>query len=109
MNQDNNLERAADWLFSHMDDPDSDHEMTDVNNEGGAGFFSDVAELPGNYQLKAFITHLGAGTHSGHYVCNVKKEGHWVYYNDAKVARTTEPPIGKGYMYFLRKVGTEEN
>ena len=27
---DNNPDRAADWLFSHMDDPDSDHEMTDV-------------------------------------------------------------------------------
>ncbi len=24
---DGNLERAMDWIFSHMDDPDSDNEM----------------------------------------------------------------------------------
>lgn len=24
---DNNVERAIDWVFSHMDDPDSDNEM----------------------------------------------------------------------------------
>jgi hypothetical protein len=27
----------------------------------------------------------------------------WIYFNDAKVAKTTEPPIGKGYMYFFTK------
>lgn len=26
----NDPERAADWLFSHMEDPESDSEMTDV-------------------------------------------------------------------------------
>jgi len=25
---DQNVERALDWVFSHMDDPDSDEEMT---------------------------------------------------------------------------------
>lgn len=27
---DNNPDRAGEWLFSHMDDPESDHEMTEV-------------------------------------------------------------------------------
>jgi ubiquitin carboxyl-terminal hydrolase 5/13 len=46
---------------------------------------------------------LGTSIHSGHYVAHVKKEGQWIYYNDAKVAITTEPPIGKGFIYFFRK------
>lgn len=102
-NTDNNPERAADWLFSHMDDPDSeegDAEMTEVN--AGDSIYHD--SNPGHYDLSSFITHLGASVHAGHYVCHVRQEnGKWVYFNDAKVAETTEPPIGKGYMYFFRK------
>lgn len=86
-----------------MEDPDSDHEMT---NENVVDKYSDAK--PGFYNLKAFITHLGAGVHSGHYVCHINKNGNWVYYNDAKVAQTNSPPVGKGYLYFFRKVGLEE-
>ena len=96
---DNNPERATDWLFSHMDDPDSDVEMTEeVKNEEEYS-----CDKPGFYKLQSFITHLGASVHAGHYVCHVKKDGKWVYFNDAKVAETTEPPIGKGYLYFFQK------
>lgn len=35
-NCDNNVERATDWLFSHMDDPDDDEEMV-ADNGAGAG------------------------------------------------------------------------
>ena len=48
--------------------------------------------------------------HAGHYVCHIRKpvnegdaEKKWIYFNDAKVAITNEPPIGKGYMYFFTK------
>jgi ubiquitin carboxyl-terminal hydrolase 5/13 len=85
-----------------MDDPDSDNdaEMTDVNADSNP--FQDGK--PGFYDLNGIITHLGASVHAGHYVCNVKREdGRWIYFNDAKVAETTDPPIGKGYMYFFRK------
>ena len=96
---DNNPERATDWLFSHMDDPDSDVKMTEeVKNEEEYS-----CDKPGFYKLQSFITHLGASVHAGHYVCHVKKDGKWVYFNDAKVAETTEPPIGKGYLYFFQK------
>jgi ubiquitin carboxyl-terminal hydrolase 5/13 len=100
-----NPDRAVDWLFNHPDDPDSDSEMTDVNasqaEEGPSPYKSDK---PGFYDLSAFITHLGASIDAGHYVCNVKgPDGKWKYFNDAKVAETTEPPIGKGYIYFFRK------
>lgn len=87
-----------DWVMSYMDEPDSDEEMKE---KAGPSPFKD--ELPGIYNLQSFITHLGASTSCGHYVCHVKKDGKWVYYNDRKVAFTTEPPIGKGYMYFFVK------
>ena len=50
------------------------------------------------------MTHLGTSIDCGHYVCNTRSaDGKWKYFNDAKVAETTEPPIGKGYIYFFRK------
>jgi ubiquitin carboxyl-terminal hydrolase 5/13 len=88
-----------------MDDPDSDHEMTQVNQEDAQGSpYKDGK--PGIYDFYGFITHLGASIHAGHYVCHLKQageQGKWVYFNDAKVALTSEPPIGKGYMYFFKK------
>ena len=59
----------------------------------------------GVYKLQSFVTHLGASLGSGHYVAHVKStdDDSWVYYNDDKVAKMDDPPIGKGYLYFLRK------
>jgi len=97
---DNNPERAGEWLFSHPDEVGGgDEEMTDVNEEEKY-----LDNNPGVYQLHGFITHLGSGTHSGHYVNHLRRDGKWIYFNDAKVAETNDPPIGKGYMYFFRKV-----
>lgn len=91
-----------------MDDPDSDQEMTHVNEDDAADAGNPYKDKnPGGiYELYGFITHLGASIHAGHYVCHLKQageQGKWVYFNDAKVALTSEPPIGKGYMYFFRK------
>ena len=98
-NCDGNPDRAAEWLFSHMDEPDSDDEMTDMSQLSSP--YQD--EKPGFYDLYGFITHLGTSVHSGHYVCHIKRENQWIYFNDIKVAATNDPPIGKGYMYFLTK------
>ena len=35
-NCDKDVERATDWLFSHMDDPDSDQEMVPANGANAA-------------------------------------------------------------------------
>ena len=100
---DNNLERAMDWIFSHMDEPESDEEMK--TEAVVPSKFENPSPNSGKYNLQSFVTHLGAGVHSGHYVCHVRKEGdQWIYFNDSKVALTTEPPIEKGYMYFFTKV-----
>jgi uncharacterized UBP type Zn finger protein len=55
-----------------MDDPEEseDHEMTDQSEM--PSIYHDTA--PGIYDLTATITHLGASTHSGHYVCHVKQQ-----------------------------------
>ena len=109
-NCDLNVERATDWLFSHMDDPDSDGDGDSVMQAEDQG---DVysCDKPGVYRLSSFVTHLGASVHAGHYVAHVYKqidegnpEKKWVYFNDAKVAHTDDPPIGKGYMYFFSKL-----
>jgi ubiquitin carboxyl-terminal hydrolase 5/13 len=54
--------------------------------------------------LHGFITHLGASVHAGHYVAHIKKDDDWVYFNDAKVASSTEPPFGKAYLYVFKQI-----
>ena len=100
---DNNVERACDWMFSHMDEPDSAEEMqVDQVSQASQGFFTNEAPQNSDYKLHSFITHLGSSVHAGHYVCHIRSDGKWMYFNDAKVAETTEPPISKGYMYIFR-------
>ena len=113
---DMNLSRATDWLFSHPQEPeDDDVSMAEANEEPP----KDLDEMykctrPGLYQLQSFITHLGGSVDAGHYVCHIKKainsgdpSKQWVYFNDAKVASTSDPPIGQGYMYFLNKINKD--
>lgn len=38
---------------------------------------SDFVFPASGYELFAFISHMGASTMSGHYVCHIKKEGRW--------------------------------
>jgi uncharacterized UBP type Zn finger protein len=33
----------------------------------------------------AVISHMGKNTDHGHYICHVRKNGHWVLFNDEKV------------------------
>jgi len=94
---DNNVERATDWIFSHMEDAmdveEPKHQASVVVNDG-----------PANYRLKAFISHMGTSTSSGHYVCHVKKDGKWILFNDKKVAFSDEPPKDMGYLYLFERV-----
>jgi len=56
--------------------------------------------------MQSFITHLGTSIHAGHYVCHARQQdnpSNWIYYNDAKVALDSSPPVEKGYMYIFRK------
>ena len=109
-----NLERAADWLFSHSDDLDSAvaQALGEGGGGGGGGGGGDGGDEPpandgpGQYELLGIISHMGSNTSCGHYVCHIKKEGRWCLYNDRKVAVSESPPLDLGYMYvYQRKDG----
>lgn len=85
-----NPERAIDYLFSHSSDMQIEENDEKIENA--------------DYQLFSVVTHLGASTHSGHYAAHIMKNGECVLFNDNKVAATSDPPLGKGYLYFFRKV-----
>eukprot|EP00798_Chlamydomonas_sp_ICE-L_P030886 gene30886-35934_t len=109
-----NIERAADWLFSHMDDLDSAvasvlssataAAATPAGAAGGSSGSSQMKDGPGNYELMGIISHMGSNTACGHYVCHMKKDGRWVIFNDEKVAVSEHPPKDLGYMYLFKRL-----
>jgi len=39
----------------------------------------------------------------GHYVCYAKNDkNEWVYFNDSKVAASSDPLLGKAYIYIFK-------
>lgn len=52
----------------------------------------------------AALIHLGKSAQAGHYVSYIKKQEKWILFNDAKVAETKDPILGKGYIYFFKKI-----
>ncbi|XP_006757624.1 PREDICTED: ubiquitin carboxyl-terminal hydrolase 5 isoform X2 [Myotis davidii] len=109
----NSLERAVDWIFSHIDDLDAEAAMDISEGRSAADSISEsvpvgpkVRDGSGKYQLFAFISHMGTSTMCGHYVCHIKKEGRWVIYNDQKVCASEKPPKDLGYIYFYQRVAS---
>jgi len=99
---DNNLERAVDYLFSH--DNVEEEEKVSSSQQAGEGKM-DVEDPPNvQYELYSCIVHLGSSYGCGHYVCYIKKDKEWVLFNDAKVAKSSEPALGKGSVYLFRKI-----
>ncbi|KAG0224254.1 hypothetical protein BGW42_005218 [Actinomortierella wolfii] len=100
------VERAADWLFSHadnmVDDDNDDQAGTDGNNEGKPKVVGDVNKQ-GHYRLASFVSHKGPSVHCGHYVAHIRKDGQWVLYNDNKVVVDPKAPIGEAYMYTFKR------
>jgi len=101
----NNLERAAEWLFNHPDDGSSETPVEKAVEPNKQATTLPVDTRPPVYELFAFITHMGTSVHSGHYIAHIKKDGKWVLYNDQRVEVAPFPPSGNAYMYFYRKVG----
>jgi len=95
---DNNPERAIEYLFSH----DMEQEAKEVAAESNVMQIEEPKDV--KYDLEGCIVHLGSSYHAGHYVAYIKKNNEWVLYNDAKVAKSTEPALGKGTLYLFRKV-----
>lgn len=108
----NDPDRAAEWLFSHMDDLDGAVAQCESESSASASGASgneagnrlDTDSATGEYALVGFVSHVGKNTSSGHYVSHIKKDGRWVIFNDDKVALSEEPPLGAGYLYLFRRV-----
>eukprot|EP00898_Chlorokybus_atmophyticus_P002300 jgi/Chlat1/3070/Chrsp21S03316 len=102
----NNLERAADWIFSHASDLDA----MDVDANGAALPQADDAGIvrdgAGKYRLMGFISHMGSSTHAGHYVYHALRDGRWVLFNDNKVAVSEDPPKDLGYLYLFQRIAS---
>lgn len=125
----NNIERAADWIFSHMDDLDDDDDVNQANanpqssqpkhRDGDSRmyfllliFFSILISCIflmhlhffAEYKLVAFISHMGSSSQVGHYVCHILKNDKWVIFNDSKVAISQNPPKELGYLYLYQRL-----
>lgn len=103
---DNNVERAADWAFSHPDELDTPDEAPAAAASSSAARDPKQGQRDGSgkYRLLGFISHIGTSTTGGHYVCHLLKDGVWVNFNDRKVAQSEEPPFDMGYIYFYQRI-----
>lgn len=102
-------DRAADWLFSHMDDIDSAIAALNANISATSTSPSIVLEdgEQGKYTLQGMVSHIGKNTGSGHYVAHLKKtDGKWVIFNDEKVALSLKPPLEHAYLYLYQRTDT---
>ncbi|KAK7864561.1 hypothetical protein R5R35_007330 [Gryllus longicercus] len=96
---DNNIERAADWIFNHQAELDADEAPVGATPAEPA--FRDGSSM---YRLVAFISHMGPSSMVGHYVCHILKDDKWVLFNDNKVALSENPPKELGYLYLYKRM-----
>ena len=102
----NNIERAADWIFSHTDeimDLDENTPQTSASDTTttAAPAYRDGA---GQYKLVAFISHMGSNANVGHYVAHILKDNRWCIFNDENVALSENPPKDLAYLYLYRRI-----
>lgn len=96
-------DRAADWLFSHMDDLDSAMQAAQSKAAESAGSEAPLDDGAGDYEMVGMISHIGKNTGSGHYVAHIRRDGKWVIYNDEKVAISENPPVQHAYLYLFQR------
>lgn len=101
----NNLERAADWVFTHPDELMDVDEETPSTSSGTAAVtpagFRDGSE---RYKLIGFVSHMGSNANVGHYVAHLLKDDRWVIFNDENVALSENPPKDLAYLYLYKRV-----
>lgn len=102
-------DRAADWLFSHMDDLDGAIAALDskqASASSGAAPSVPLEDGSGQFVMIGMISHIGKHTGSGHYVAHLKRGDKWVIFNDEKVALSESPPFQHAYMYLFQRKDT---
>lgn len=98
-------DRAADWLFSHMDDLDNAIQGLDSAVSTKTPKFP-LDDGEGKYKLTGMISHIGKHTGSGHYVAHLLRGDKWIIFNDEKVAESAEPPFPHAYLYLYQRLDT---
>ena len=90
------MERAVDWLFSHLEEEAVLESSTAVEDDMD----------PAVYELFAMISHKGPSAHCGHYVSFVRKDDKWALFNDEKVAhvKNISESSSAAYLYFYRRI-----
>lgn len=101
-------DRAADWLFSHMDDLDGaiaalHSKETSTSTSSSAPPLDDGE---GKYAMVGMVSHIGIHTGSGHYVAHLKRGEKWIIFNDEKVAISESPPFAHAYIYLFQRKDT---
>jgi len=102
----NNPDLAIGYLFDHSDIDQimQEEKSKSAESEELGPYYKATEDLKQPfYSLKASVVHLGANYQSGHYVCYIKKNDKWIYYNDAKVAESSDPALGKGSLYLFKR------
>jgi len=79
-------------------------EIEAANNSGAENDFQDFSDYKNcsgdaktnpslsQYEIVSCVLHLGKQINCGHYVCYVKKDGKWIYYNDSRVNHSIDTP-----------------
>ena len=113
-NTNNDVERAIDWIFSHLDEsmmPEQPASQPSQQNAGsqqcvGASRQVDIDMGAAKYKLLSFVSHMGPSASCGHYVAHIKIKDRWVLFNDEKVVVSSNVPRDLGYLYFYERVAT---
>lgn len=102
----NNLERAADWIFSHSDElmDTDDNESESASASTASASSPEYRDGNGTYKLVGFISHMGTNANVGHYVVHLLKDGKWTIFNDEKAALSENPPKELAYLYLYQRV-----
>jgi len=96
----NNVERAIEWVFSHMEEPE---DIAPSPQPSQAPQQPALNNSPGRYKLLGFVTHMGKNTDTGHYVAHIRSGDKWVLFNDMKVSESQDPPRELAYIYFYKR------
>lgn len=104
---DGNVERAIDWIFSHLDELAADSETAPTEpgpSNPGTNQPTPSGSDSSRYHLRSFVSHMGSSTACGHYVAHVKEDARWILFNDSKVAVSQTPPRDLGYLYVYEQL-----
>lgn len=112
-----NFDNALDYLFANPDEepmevdeekkeesePQKEQEQLSIKPLKPEVSIAEINKMnSSNYDLYAYLTHLGKNANHGHYVSHIRDGNSWRYYNDAKVTRWDDPPIHRGYIYLYK-------